>query len=59
MGRYGQLNDASDIPLGLTFDDVLLLPLESSVLPSKAETKTSSRAKSRSTSRFCHRRWIR
>jgi IMP dehydrogenase len=35
-----QLNDASDIPLGLTFDDVLLLPLESSVLPSQAETKT-------------------
>ena len=35
-----QLNDASDIPLGLTFDDVLLQPLESSVLPSQAETKT-------------------
>jgi IMP dehydrogenase len=30
-----------DIPLGLTFDDVLLQPLESSVLPSQAETKTS------------------
>ena len=29
-----------DIPLGLTFDDVLLLPLESSVLPSQADTKT-------------------
>ena len=35
-----QLNDASDIILGLTFDDVLLLPLESSVLPSQADTKT-------------------
>src|SRR3954464_1356191 len=35
-----QLNDASDILLGLTFDDVLLLPLESSVLPSQADTKT-------------------
>jgi IMP dehydrogenase len=35
-----QLNQASDIPLGLTFDDVLLQPLESSVLPSQAETKT-------------------
>jgi IMP dehydrogenase len=35
-----QLNTASDIPLGLTFDDVLLLPLESSVLPSQADTKT-------------------
>jgi IMP dehydrogenase len=29
-----------DIPLGLTFDDVLLQPLESSVLPSQAETRT-------------------
>ena len=31
---------ATDIPLGLTFDDVLLLPLESSVLPSQADTRT-------------------
>jgi IMP dehydrogenase len=30
----------ADIPLGLTFDDVLLQPLESSVLPSQADTKT-------------------
>jgi IMP dehydrogenase len=29
-----------DIPLGLTFDDVLLVPLESSVLPSGADTST-------------------
>jgi IMP dehydrogenase len=35
-----QPNNAPDIPLGLTFDDVLLQPLESSVLPSQAETKT-------------------
>ena len=35
-----RLNDAPEIPLGLTFDDVLLQPLESSVLPSQAETKT-------------------
>ncbi len=35
-----QLNHASDIPLGLTFDDVLLQPLESSVLPSQADTRT-------------------
>ena len=35
-----QLNDTADIPLGLTFDDVLLQPLESSVLPSQAETRT-------------------
>jgi IMP dehydrogenase len=34
------LNDASDIQLGLTFDDVLLQPLESSVLPSQADTST-------------------
>ena len=34
------LNDASEIPLGLTFDDVLLQPLESTVLPSQADTKT-------------------
>ena len=31
---------ARDIPLGLTFDDVLLQPLESSVLPSQANTRT-------------------
>jgi IMP dehydrogenase len=35
-----QLTDAQDIPLGLTFDDVLLQPLESSVLPSQADTRT-------------------
>jgi IMP dehydrogenase len=30
----------ADIPLGLTFDDVLLRPAESAVLPSQAETRT-------------------
>jgi IMP dehydrogenase len=35
-----QLNDAPEIPIGLTFDDVLLQPLESSVLPSQADTRT-------------------
>ena len=35
-----QLNEAPDIRLGLTFDDVLLQPLESSVLPSQADTRT-------------------
>ncbi len=30
----------TDIPLGLTFDDVLLQPLESSVLPSQADMQT-------------------
>ena len=39
------LNDTAsaawpDIPLGLTFDDVLLQPRESSVLPSQAQTRT-------------------
>ncbi|MGI8705573.1 MAG: IMP dehydrogenase [Sphingomicrobium sp.] len=34
------LISSSDIPLGLTFDDVLLQPLESSVLPSQADPKT-------------------
>ena len=35
-----QLTDTADIPLGLTFDDVLLQPLESTVLPSQADTRT-------------------
>ena len=34
------LNPYPDIALGLTFDDVLLQPLESSVLPSQADTRT-------------------
>ena len=41
MARHNDAPPAApDIPLGLTFDDVLLQPLESSVLPSQAETKT-------------------
>src|SRR3989338_1063205 len=32
--------EASEIPLALTFDDVLLLPQESTVLPSEVETST-------------------
>jgi IMP dehydrogenase len=35
-----QPKNTSEIQLGLTFDDVLLQPLESSVLPSQADTKT-------------------
>jgi IMP dehydrogenase len=35
-----QLTEVPEIPLGLTFDDVLLQPLESSVLPSQADTRT-------------------
>jgi len=35
-----QLPEVAEIPLGLTFDDVLLQPLESSVLPSQADTRT-------------------
>jgi IMP dehydrogenase len=34
------LIDAPEIPLGLTFDDVLLQPCESSVLPSQADTRS-------------------
>ncbi|MEO6580635.1 MAG: IMP dehydrogenase [Sphingomicrobium sp.] len=37
MARHSSI---SDIPLGLTFDDVLLSPRESSVLPSQADTST-------------------
>ncbi len=33
-------NRIDDIPLGLTFDDVLLQPRESSVLPSQADTRS-------------------
>ncbi|MEO7815373.1 MAG: IMP dehydrogenase, partial [Sphingomicrobium sp.] len=33
-------NSIADIPLGLTFDDVLLSPRESSVLPSQADTRS-------------------
>src|SRR5687768_5320142 len=35
-----ELTRAPDIRLGLTFDDVLLQPGESSVLPSQADTST-------------------
>ena len=34
------LLDVPEIPLGLTFDDVLLQPCESSVLPSQADTRS-------------------
>jgi IMP dehydrogenase len=37
-------NRAAEIPLGLTFDDVLLKPGESSVLPSQADTATQATA---------------
>ncbi len=43
MGRHdsnGNFIVAIDIPLGLTFDDVLLQPRESDVLPSQADTRT-------------------
>ncbi len=35
-----QPTDAPDIPLGLTFDDVLLQPRESAVLPSQTDTRS-------------------
>src|SRR5688500_20287161 len=34
------MRDEMDIRLGLTFDDVLLKPAESAVLPSQADTRT-------------------
>ncbi len=37
MADYNRIDD---IPLGLTFDDVLLQPRESSVLPSQADTRS-------------------
>ena len=37
--RYGGVG-VIDIPEALTFDDVLLVPAESSVLPTQADTKT-------------------
>jgi IMP dehydrogenase len=43
MGRHDSTEEpavALDIPLGLTFDDVLLQPGESEVLPSQADTRT-------------------
>ena len=43
MARHDSNQDlalAMDIPLGLTFDDVLLQPAESDVLPSQADTST-------------------
>jgi IMP dehydrogenase len=43
MGRHDSPDVGSgnmDIPLGLTFDDVLLRPAESDVLPSMADTRT-------------------
>jgi IMP dehydrogenase len=41
MARLNEVTDIPpNIPLGLTFDDVLLLPLESTVLPSQADPRT-------------------
>src|SRR4051794_29548568 len=41
MADHSQASPAwPDIPLGLTFDDVFLQPLQSSVLPSQADTRT-------------------
>ena len=38
--NYFQLADAKFAKEGLTFDDVLLLPSESEIAPSEADTKT-------------------
>lgn len=43
MGRHDSIGNklvAIEIPLGLTFDDVLLQPRDSDVLPSQADTRT-------------------
>ena len=45
MGRHDSPDESGtvakfDIPLGLTFDDVLLRPAESDILPSQADTRT-------------------
>ena len=45
MGRHPSFGESaavahSDIPLGLTFDDVLLRPGESDIVPSMADTRT-------------------
>ena len=58
-GRVWPTITDSDIPLGLTFDDVLLQPLESTVLPSQADTRTQLTREIRSTFRCCPRRWTR
>ncbi len=48
------------VPLGLTFDDVLLLPAESDVVPSQASTPAArSPGDSSCPSRCCRRRWTR
>ena len=47
-------------PLGLTFDDVLLLPAASDVMPGEVDTSARlTRRDRRSGSRWCRRRWTR
>ncbi len=45
--------------LGLTYDDVLLLPGASEVLPNAVDTSSHISRTSASTSRCCRRRWTR
>ena len=51
---------ARTVPLGLTFDDVLLLPGESDVVPSEVNTATRlTRNVDAVASRWCPARWTR
>ena len=46
-----------DVPLSLTFDDVLLEPLESWTEPDQTDTRTRLRKRSASISRSSRPRW--
>ena len=53
--------DVADVfgTVGLTYDDVLLLPGASDVIPSAVDTTSRVAGNVRSTSRCCRRRWTR
>ena len=47
------------LPVGLTFDDVLLIPAESAVLPKDIDVSTRLTDRIRLIFRWSARRWIR
>ena len=47
------------VGLGITFDDVLLVPAKSTVHPGGADVSTQLTKKIKLTSRWCRRPWIR
>ena len=47
----------ADIPSSLTFDDVLLLPAHSAMLPSEADTSAQITRRYRLRVPLCPRRW--